>query len=153
MKVQRSKLIRAFNASSTGTKRKEEIINQLDKTYQRPPSETPRLQMWDLHFQLAREAAGRAKAKEVIEHVLATFESAGFVIEGARVTKSLSRKIQIRQWGCPNSGATQAWLTLRNTYKSLGENDLAEQAKELAHITYMLLAGEDTTFVYENPQS
>jgi hypothetical protein len=151
VKVQRRKLIKSFHASSTSIKRKEEIINQLDKTYRQPSSQVPRVQMWDLRLSLVKEFAKRAESNKVIEHVLAAFQGVGFVIEGAGVTELASEKISVRKWGVPHDGATSAWLTLRNVYKQLGKEELAKQAMEFARITWMLLVGEDTTFVYDNP--
>ncbi|KAE8442535.1 hypothetical protein EG329_003250 [Mollisiaceae sp. DMI_Dod_QoI] len=151
LKVQRRKLIKGFFALSTSVKRKEDIINQLGTTYQHPSSEVPRLQMWKVHFSLAQEFAKRPETDKLIEQVLAAFKSVGFVIEGARLSPSPSSTIVVRKWGFPHEGTTSAWLTLRNVYRSVGMHNLAEQAKEFARITWMLLVGEDTTFVYDNP--
>ncbi|KUJ12563.1 SET domain-containing protein [Mollisia scopiformis] len=149
-KIQRQKLIRA--TSGTSTKKKLELIEQLNSTYQRPSTEVPRLQTWDFHFSLVEEFAERSETnKEVIEQVLACFESVGFVIQGARLSPITSSTITIERWGLPHDKATRAWLTLRNVYNLLGKHDLADQAKEFARMNWMLITGEDMTFVYDNP--
>ncbi|KAG4428710.1 hypothetical protein IFR05_015807 [Cadophora sp. M221] len=150
-KIQRRKLIKGFNAPSTSTGRKLEIVRQLDKTYRSAPSQAPRFEMWDLHMSLVEVFAKNADTDEIIQHVLAAFTSVGFVIEGARISPFPSTKIVVRKWGAPHDGATSAWLSLRNVYKAFGLTELADQAKEFARITWLLLAGEDTTFVYDNP--
>lgn len=87
----------------------------------------------------------------MIEHVLAAVESVGFVIEGARITPVPGQKLTVKKWGAPHIGATSAFLSLRNVYKLFGMTALAEQAREYARISWMLIAGDDTTFVYDNP--
>lgn len=114
--------------------------------YLQPASKVPRLEMWGLHFSLVDKFARSGETSKVVDQILAAFESVGFDIEGAR-----SSKIVIKKWGFPHLGAFSAWLTLRDVYMALGKPDLAEQAKEFARIAWMLLVGEDTTFVYENP--
>ena len=97
--------------------------------------------MWDLHFSFVEESAKIGEPEKVIEHVLAAFESVGFVIEGARTTPVPGKKLIVKKWGAPHTGATSAFLSLRNVYKLFELTELAEQAKEYARISWMLLAG------------
>ncbi|TVY93518.1 Histone-lysine N-methyltransferase [Lachnellula willkommii] len=151
VKIQRRQLIKSFSAPNTSNKRKKDIIKELGKTFQRPPSEVPRIELWDLHFSLVNDFAKRAVGEKVVDHVLAAFQSIGFDIEGVQGFPSQTSRIVVKRWGYPHQGATSAWLTLRNVFKSYGMDELAEQAKEFARITWMLQVGEDTTFVYDNP--
>ncbi|CZT42233.1 related to TPR domain protein [Rhynchosporium secalis] len=151
VKTQRQKYLKNFKAPDANRKRKQDLISQLNKTYQHPSTQVPRFQMWALHMDLVEELAQRGETDKMIDGVLAAFESVGFIIEGAKLSPVPSSKIIVRQWGAPNHGATSAWLTLRNIYKDLGLTDLAEQTKEFARITWMLLVGDDTQFVYDNP--
>ncbi|TVY47808.1 SET and MYND domain-containing protein [Lachnellula occidentalis] len=144
-KIQRRKLIKSFYASNASNKRKKDIIKELSKTFQRPPSEVPRIELWDLHFSLVNDFAKCGEGEEVVDQVLSAFSSIGFVIEPQ------ASRVVVRRWGYPHQGATSAWLTLRNVFMSYGQNDLAESAKEYARITWMMQVGEDTTFIYDNP--
>ncbi|CAL3971931.1 unnamed protein product [Diplocarpon coronariae] len=74
-----------------------------------------------------------------------------FVIEGAMISINASPEIVVRRWGFPVDEATSAWVSPRNASTKLGEIELAEQAMELARISYMLTAGEDINFVYDHP--
>ncbi|KAG4410888.1 hypothetical protein IFR04_015970, partial [Cadophora malorum] len=141
VKARRAKLIKSFHEPSASSKRKTDIIAQLNKTYQHPPAQVPRSEMWDLHFSFVEESAKIGEPEKVIEHVLAAFESVGFVIEGARTTPVPGKKLIVKKWGAPHTGATSAFLSLRNVYKLFELTELAEQAKEYARISWMLLAG------------
>ncbi len=81
----------------------------------------------------------------IIKRILATFESSGFVIQGAEASVKGTR-IVVKKWGFPNPDAVALWLTLRNVYNALGRQVLAEQAKAYAKITWALVMGEDETF-------
>jgi len=91
--------------------------------------------------------------EKLVEQVLATFASPGYIIKGAGLfdIEEFPPTIIVQKWGLPDEGATSAWLTLRNAYKALRDEHRAEQAKEFARITWMLLMGEDLSFVWENP--
>ncbi|KAK0112748.1 hypothetical protein ONS95_014483 [Cadophora gregata] len=125
IKAERSKLIKSFNAAGVSSNRKLDIVSQLNKTYQQPPTKVPRFDMWDLHYRLVEESAKKGDPENVIEHVLAAFESLGYVIEGARITPSPSTRLIVRKWGAPHDETTSAFLSLRNIYKLF---DLAELA-------------------------
>ena len=149
--AQRAKLIKSFDAPNASSKRKTDINTQLNRTYQHPPIQVPIAEMWDLHFSLVEGSAKKGEPEKVVEYVLAAFESLGFVIEGARTTPVPGKKLIVKKWGAPHIGATSAFLSLRNVYKLFELTELAEQAKEYARISWMLIAGDDTTFIYDNP--
>jgi len=156
IKNRRSRLLKEFdNIAKTNLKKKKEVLQQLESTYSRPPTEVPRSQMWLPLFSLVPlYATGKHISNEkAVDQVLSTFASAGYIIKGARLleVEELPPRIRVEKWGLPNEGATSAWLTLRNAYKAWGDMDRAEQAKEFARISWMLLVGEDFSFVWENP--
>ncbi|KAI6711930.1 TPR domain protein [Diplocarpon mali] len=135
VKVQGLELLKGFNAPSTSIKKEHEIITRLTK----------RISNQHVKFQ------GCKYPVKVIKNVLAALENEGFVTEGAMISINASPKIVVRRWGFPVDDATSAWLSPRNASTKLGEIELAEQAMELARISYMLSAGEDINFVYDHP--
>ncbi len=126
-------------------KKKQTILMQLEKTYRLPASEVPRAFLWELYFSVAMEFFPGAGFDIIIKRILATFESSGFVVQGAEAFMPGTRII-VKKWGFPNPDAVELWLTLRNVYKALGQHVLAEQAKAYAKITWALFMGEDETF-------
>ncbi|CAG8958015.1 hypothetical protein HYFRA_00000358 [Hymenoscyphus fraxineus] len=148
VKMQRRKLHKVFALPIATLEKKEETLKQFANTYKQPPSEVPRLGIIIMHNSLIREFAQRREVKKAVDQVLATFESLGFIIEGVRGSSSQGSKIIVRRWGFPHNGTTSLWLTLRDVYKSLGKNELADQTEKFARISWMLRVGEDTTFVF-----
>lgn len=146
LKSRRTKLLADFKTGGGGIKKKQQLIKELEKTYQRPADEVPRREMWDVHFSLLPLLMQMGEPGTAIEQILATLSSVGFVVKGAIPP---SKRLQVKKWGLPLPYTTKVWLTLRNTYIALGQAVLAEQAKKYARISYMLLVGEDTSFVYE----
>jgi len=156
IKNRRLELFQEFDTiSKNNLKRKRDFIQKLESTYSRPPTEVPRPQMWLPLFSLVPLYAMRkhGNPERLIKQVLATFTSDGYMIKGAELldVQDYPPSIKVEKWGLPDEGATSAWLTLRNAYKALGDTHRAEQAKEFARITWMLLVGEDVSFVWENP--
>ncbi|KAN0105814.1 hypothetical protein V8E51_008690 [Hyaloscypha variabilis] len=156
IKNRRLELFQEFDTiSKNNLKRKRDFIQKLESTYSRPPTEVPRPQMWLPLFSLVPLYAMRkhGNPERLIKQVLATFTSDGYIIKGAELldVQDYPPSIKVEKWGLPDEGATSAWLTLRNAYKALGDTHRAEQAKEFARITWMLLVGEDVSFVWENP--
>ena len=146
LKSMRTKLLAGFKTGGGGIKKQRQLIKELEKTYQRPAREVPRREMWDVHFSLLPVLMKTGEPGRAIEQILATLSSVGFVVNGILPP---SKGLQVKKWGLPLPQTTQVWLTLRNAYLALGQAVLAEQAKEYARISYMLLVGEDTSFVYE----
>ncbi|CAG8983418.1 hypothetical protein HYALB_00000586 [Hymenoscyphus albidus] len=112
--MQRRKLHKAFALPNATPEKKEQTLGQFANTYKKPPSEVPRLEMILMHNSLIREFAQGNEVKKVVDQVLATFESLGFIIEGARASSSQRSKIIVRKWGFSYNGATSLWLTLRD---------------------------------------
>lgn len=91
---------------------------------------------------------------KLIKQVIGAFGSAGYIIKGTELldVQDCPPSIKVEKWGLPDEGATSAWLTLLNAYKTLGDTQRAELAKEFARITWTLLVGEDVSFVWEPHQ-
>ncbi|EKD16905.1 uncharacterized protein L3040_001187 [Drepanopeziza brunnea f. sp. 'multigermtubi'] len=145
VKNRRQRLFDKFSAT-TDVKKRKSIITLLDKTYRHPPVVVPRIRMYPVHLLMALDVVNprRRDAGETIGRILAAFESLGFIIEGAVLVPG--ERIVVRRWGFAHDMVTIGWLELCSIYQALGEDELAEQAKELARITTVLLFGEDTTF-------
>ncbi|KAE9362710.1 SET domain-containing protein [Stipitochalara longipes BDJ] len=141
--------------SKNNLKRRRDVLQKLESTYSRSPTEVPRPQMWLPLFSLVPlYATGKhGNPEKLVDQVLATFASAGYIIKGAKLldVHEYPPRIKVEKWGMPNEGATSAWLTLRNAYKVIDDAHRADQAKELARVTWMLLVGEDFSFVWETP--
>jgi hypothetical protein len=156
VKSQRSKFLKEFNIiPKSHLKKRKEVLQQLESTYSRPATEVPRPQMWLPLFSLVPlYATGKhGNPEKLVDQLLSTFSSAGFIIRGAKLldVEEYPPKIRVEKWGLPDEGATSAWLTLRNAYKAFGDAHRAEQAKGFARVSWMLLVGEDFSFVWENP--
>jgi hypothetical protein len=135
VKIQRRKLIASFHLPGTSTKKREDIINKINKTYSLPSTQVPRLAIWDLFLILVNDiavqgetdqAVHRGRVEMTLKYVLGVFESIGFVMEGTGLDSNI---IVVKRWGYPHNGVASAWLALRNIYQLQGRLALAEQAK------------------------
>jgi len=81
--------------------------------------------------------------EKVVDQVLTTFASAGYIIKGAKLldAQEYPPRIKVEKWGMPNEGAASAWLTLRNAYKVIDDGHRADQAKEFARVPGCYLLG------------
>jgi hypothetical protein len=156
IKNRRLELLEEFETiSNNNLKRKRNVLQKLESTYSRSLTEVPRPQMWLPLFSLVPlYATGKhGNPEKLVDQVLATFASAGYIIKGAKLldAQEYPPRIKVEKWGMPNEGATSAWLTLRNAYKVIDDAQRADQAKEFARVAWMLLVGEDFSFVWETP--
>ena len=156
IKNRRSRLLKEFHdVPKTNLKKKKEVIQQLEDTYSHPATEVPRAMMWLPLFSLVPMYATckHKNIEKLVDQVLSTFSNAGYVIRGAKLMNVEDHlgTITVERWGLLDKGATSAWLALRNAYKAVGDAERAEQAKEFGRISWMLLVGEDFSFVSDDP--
>ncbi|RAL00975.1 TPR domain protein [Aspergillus ibericus CBS 121593] len=130
---------------SAGIAKMEGILATLEKTYRRPSSEVPRLEIWEAYLSLAAVHATSSQPGKAIEFAFKTLKSLGYVIEGGQIPHTPGRKLLVREWGLMMDGLVGCWMILCRMYCDVAP-DLADQAEDYARTTYRICVGEDETF-------
>lgn len=123
----------------------EGIVATFEKTYRRPSSEVPRLEIWKAYLTLAAVHATGSQPRKAIEFAFKTLESLGYAIEGGQLPHSPGATLLVKKWGLMMDGLVGCWMILCRVYCDVAP-DLANQAEEYARTTYRMCVGEDDTF-------
>lgn len=120
-----------------------QLLENLDKTYSKPATEVPRLNLWDPSLALAQKYGKQQKPDKVIEWTVKAMESLGFVVNGG---DSSSQMFEIVKWGLVVDHLVVALLTARDAFMGIGAVEKAGRAESYAKLVYKIVVGEDSTF-------
>ncbi|CAH0045204.1 unnamed protein product [Clonostachys solani] len=125
----------------------ESMLEKMKLTYRKPPSEVPRLDMYNIQVSVAIRYLETNQPTKAVERGLEALSSLGFIIEGATMPQcgTSNGTVLIKRWGldCDNF---KCWQVLSNAYYMLGAFGLASQAENLGRISYKACIGEDVSF-------
>jgi hypothetical protein len=133
------------NMSGIDAAKAERLLAAVEQTYKSPPSEVPRLALYDSYLLLARVYAAQMQPAKAVSLALKALESLGFVIKGAHIPTSSSIPFEIEQWGMMRGGVVEAWIHLCNAYATFAPH-MFQKAEECAKVAYRICVGEDVTF-------
>jgi hypothetical protein len=134
-----------LNTSGIDAANAERLLAAAKQTYKSPPSEIPRLALWDSYLLLARVYDTREQPAKSLSLALQGLESLGFVIKGAHIPTSSSIPFEIEQWGVMMDGVIEAWIHICNAYATFAPH-MFQKAEECAKVAYRICIGEDVTF-------
>lgn len=72
----------------------------------------------------------------------------GFEIKGGDILQQRGeeRVLEVKKWGLATYEMIVSWVSLWTAFAFLGERDRAEQARQIAVVSYRIMIGEDETF-------
>ncbi|EAQ86054.1 hypothetical protein CHGG_07307 [Chaetomium globosum CBS 148.51] len=121
----------------------ESGVEALEGTYVRPAAEVPRLEVWEILWEVVVAVWARRRtvaAEQAVRLMLAALRALGYdIVGGERGT------VVVREWGVATSGAVECWLLLRDAYRETAP-ELVAPAEEYARTAYRIVVGEDETF-------
>ncbi len=135
----------ALNSNGLDPAKAERLLSAIELTYKSPPSEVPRLALWDPYLRLTRAYAAQNQPVKVVSLALKVLESLGFVIKGAHVPVSSSTPFEVVQRGLMMDIVIETWIHLWTAYARLAPH-LCQGAEECARISFRICVGEDVAF-------
>lgn len=129
-------------------------LAKIERTYSEPASAAPRLSLWNMYFSIAKAYARWGWSIHVVEYVLKTLGSLGFIFTGGGLKGSSHAEMVVDKWGLVVPDMVDIWMTLSQAYR-LVEPRFEAGARKYAKLSYKILVGEDETFeeTYEKPSS
>jgi hypothetical protein len=114
------------------TAKAEAIVERLAACYTKPALEVPRLELWDIQFQLAEKYSIYFKPEKVVEFGLKSLESLGYVIQGGDILCESGVTFKVIQWGLMMPLVLRCWVLLSISYHLVApELDLRRSRKGL----------------------
>lgn len=124
------------------------VLTALEKTYQKPATEVPRLALWQQYLVLLRLHAAENQPKKVISTARNFLASLGFLLIDNPVSGAATmtcRPFQVEQWGLMVDPVIEVCMALWTAYAIVAP-DLADMAEAYAKTAYKICVGEDSTF-------
>ena len=123
----------------------ESIISSTEKTYRRPDSEVPRLEIWEMCLALASNYAAHNNPRKSVKFALKTLESLSYVVTGAGLPYVPGTQLRVEKWGMLQGRVIRCWMMLAGAYLKIAPQ-LVSQAVAYARLSYKMWLGEDETF-------
>ncbi|KAH6641429.1 hypothetical protein F5144DRAFT_133266 [Chaetomium tenue] len=121
----------------------ESDVEALQGTYVRPAVEVPRLEVWDILWEVVEGVVVRRRTvapEQAARLILAALRALGYGIEGGE-----RGTLVVREWGVMVSGVVECWVLLREAYRETAP-ELVAPAEQYARTAYRILVGEDESF-------
>ncbi|ODM18565.1 hypothetical protein SI65_06437 [Aspergillus cristatus] len=129
----------------SSTIKREALAASLEQTYARPPTLVPRVALFDIYLDLARDYMRKQQPEKAVAAALKTFESLGFVIEGGELPHVPGTQLVVKHWGMFQDESAECWTVLVCVYSVLAP-EICQKAEEYARVAYRMAVGEDETF-------
>jgi SET domain-containing protein len=141
----RGDLKTALDASILDVAKTERLLVAIELTYKFPPSEVPRLALWEAYHSLMHAYVMENQPVKLLASALKGLECLGFVIKGANPFQSPGTPFGVVQWGVMIDTVLEVWMHLWTTYSILAPQ-LCQKAEECMRVAYKICLGEDVTF-------
>lgn len=128
---------------SVAIKKIERLIDALNKSYNQPAKDVPRLLLWDPQLLLVRLYAAENKAGKVLESAAKVLTFLGFVVVGADSSHTC---FEISKWGLMTESLVETFLHIRAAFTVMGAEMDSARAEKYAKTAYKILVGEDDSF-------
>ena len=144
----KERTVKVFDSSISGklkVKQVEGYLRQLNKTYQRPAEDVPRLLLWKPQLSVAKAYSRLSdnSAEKVLESVAKALIAVGFVVEGLDIS---TKEFEIIKWGIFDGLLVEAFMLARDAFADSGALGNAKRAEEYARIAFKISVGEDSSF-------
>lgn len=134
-----------FRYARSSTSKRESLATSIEDTYPHPPTKVPRLAVYDIHLELARDYMRKHQPEKAVVSALKTFSSLSFVIEGGDLPHFPGAELVVKRWGLFQLKLVECWAVLVCAYEVLAPG-MCETAERYARMAYRMAVREDETF-------